>query len=597
MLEVFDLDLRKQAILQNAFDVKEGLVINNISHLTFSLPHNDEKVKYCKPFHYVRLGDNLYRILPNEYTFDVLPVITFECEHVIATLIDDIMYGDIVIGNIGVYTDEVIRFVLSKQTKGNWQLGVCEFARQFEYGWSSESLLSALFSIPTNFVDPYIWEFDTSSYPWTVSLKKLNTDAVPSLYVHKGKNMLSLKRRTDPTNICTRLYAHGYGEGINALTFADINGGKPYIESPPEYIDKYGLKTRLWVDRRYENKESLLQAARAMLNELQEPGYEYEVQFVEVDKTFYNKAELGKVVKLVTDGVEHKTYIIGVAWDYQVDRVDCTLTIANKPKDVAASVADLADRQRIEMTYAQGATQLYAQSIQANCDSSSGAVLSFHIPAEMKIVNAVKAKIKIEQFRAYSKSTSVQEQSVQTSSSGGGSTQTSSSGGGSTQTSSGGGGVTTDTGPSGINVKYDMFDTTEAEGHKHQTRQVIAHQHEIELEDHTHSVTTPAHTHSTRIPSHTHSTTIPQHDHDITPGIYRFGNPNSFSIWVNGNMKATIADAGTEIDLTQYLVSGQDGKIPRGSWHTIEVRPNDLAYVSIDMFVQGFVQSRGDATV
>ena len=49
--------------------------------------------------------------------------------------------------------------------------------------------------------------------------------------------------------------------------------------------------------------------------------------------------------------------------------------------------------------------------------------------------------------------------------------------------------------------------------------------------------------------------------------------------------------------MTQYLVDANSKLIPRGSWLSIEVRPNDLAYVSIDMFVQGFVQSRGDTTV
>lgn len=595
-VEVYDLDLRKTAILQNAFDIEEDLVINNINHLKFSLPRNDPKVQYCSPFHYVRYGDKMYRILPTDEEINITPYMTYECEHVISTLIDEIIYGDVVIGNIGTYTSDVIEYVLSKQSKRNWVLGKCEFNRQFEYGWSNESLLSALFSIPNLFVEKYIWDFDTTKYPWTVNLLKLNEDQDPTLYIKEGKNVISLKRRSDPSNICTKLYAQGYGEGINALTFEDINNGKPYVESSDEIKAKYGIKQRLFVDRRYENKESLLQAAKAMLKELEEPYYEYEVEFVELDSSTFNKADVGKVAMIMAGGLKYKTYITGVNRKITSSGVEMKLTIANKPEDIASSVADLADRQRIEMTYAQGATQLYAQSIQANCDSSSGTILSFHIPSEMKIVNAVKAKIKIEQFRAYSKSTSVQEQSVQTSSSGGGSTQTSSSGGGSTQTSSGGGGVTKDTGPSGINVKYDMAETTEVSGHKHEIRQVIAHQHEIELDDHTHSVSIPSHTHSTNIPSHTHSTTIPSHDHEITPGIYRFGNPSRFSLYVNNVFRESFNSTGAEIDLTQYLVS-TDGKIPRGSWHSIEIRPNDLAYVSIDMFVQGFVQSRGDATV
>lgn len=635
MLEVYDLNLKKQAILQNAFDINEEIVKNNISHLRFSLPYNDEKIKYCKPFHFVRFGKNLYRILPSNYDWNNTPTIEFECEHVIATLIDELMYGDFVVGNLGVYTSDVINFVLNKQKKKNWVLGVCEFSRQFEYGWSHESLLSALFSIPNCFVEPFIWEFDTSSYPWVVSLKKLDVDAVPSLYVRKGKNMISLKRSSDPTNICTRLYAHGYGEGINTLTFADINNGKPYIDSPQEYIDKYGYKTRLWVDRRYENKESLLQAARAMLDELQEPLYEYEVEFTEVDKSFYNKAEVGRIVKLITDDVDYKTYITEVSWEYTMSGVNCKITIANKPKDIASSVADLADRQRIEMTYAQGATQLYAQSLQANCDSKSGAEMQFYIPEEMRIVNSVKAKIKVDRFRAYSKATDTKDSEEQTSSnggkttrtsssggggtstssSGGGSTDTSRSGGGSTETSEGGGGTTTDTGPGGINVKYDWYWTQTTENHAHEYRDVVSHQHEITLRDHTHDVripshrhefdipdhdhrvSFPSHTHSVEIPDHNHKVTIPSHNHEITPGIYRFGNPNRFFLYVDGIIRKSFSSLSEEIDITEYLIDSSSGIIRRGVWHSISVLPNDLSYVFIDMYVQGFVQSRGDNTV
>ena len=102
---------------------------------------------------------------------------------------------------------------------------------------------------------------------------------------------------------------------------------------------------------------------------------------------------------------------------------------------------------------------------------------------------------------------------------------------------------------------------------------------------------------SARSAVHSHNITIPAHEHDITPGIYFYGSPKQFDLYVNGKKKTTIVSTDTELDLTQYLVDANSKLIPRGSWLSIEVRPNDLAYVSIDMFVQGFVQSRGDATV
>ena len=122
-----------------------------------------------------------------------------------------------------------------------------------------------------------------------------------------------------------------------------------------------------------------------------------------------------------------------------------------------------------------------------------------------------------------------------------------------------------------------------------------AHTHKIN--DHSHSVRIPSHSHNVTIPGHSHNITIPAHEHDITPGIYFYGSPKQFDLYVNGKKKTTIVSTDTELDLTKYLVDTSSKLIPRGSWLSIEVRPNDLAYVSIDMFVQGFVQSRGDATV
>lgn len=595
IIEVYDKSLKKLAILQNALDVSENININAVSTMTFTLPKNDPKNEYCVAFNYIKFGDRMYRILPSEFDLTASPTMVYECEHVIATLIDELMYGDVVIGNLGVYTTEVIEFVLSKQKTKHWKLGVCEFARQFEYGWTNESLLSALFSIPNSFVDPYIWVFDTSSYPWTVSLKKLDTSQNPQLYIRQGKNLITLKRRSDPTNICTRLYAHGYGEGINTLTFADINDGKPYIDSPQEYIDKYGLKEKLFVDRRYENKESLLEAARAMLNELQEPYVEYEVEFVEVSEQFLDKAEVGKVCMIIANETQYKTYITGVEWDYG-ETTDCKLTIANKPQDVASSVADLADRQRIEMTYAQGATQLYAQSLQANCDSDNGAEMQFYIPAEMKIVNSVQVKIKMSRFRAYSQATSTTDETTSTSSSGGQSTQTSSSGGGGSTTSSGGGGGIKTTGEGGVDVEWGLRETSVVNNHTHVVGAVIAHKHEIDLPDHTHRVSIGAHSHNVSIPAHTHNVKIPGHNHDITPGIYFFGSAKSFKLYVNNVLRGSFSSSGAEVDITQYLVN-DEGIINRGTWHSVNVVPDDLAYVCLDMYVQGFVQSRGDNTV
>lgn len=621
MLEIFNKSRKRIAIAENASSVEEERKINSIWYLTFSLPYNDAKNEYCQPFNYVRYnGGELYRIMPVDTAITETGLRTYQCEHVLATLIDNVLFGYHVVGNLGTYTADCIRYVLDRQLTKNWVLYECDFARQFEYGWTQETLLSALFSIATPLSD-YMWVTDTTVYPWRLSLKSIGLGKKPELYVRSGWNMLSYGTTSDPQQICTRLYPLGYGEGVNQLTIKSVNNGCEYLQSPKEYTDKYGIVERIWIDRRYEDPASLLSAAQVMLAELQEPLRQFEISFAELDESDYNTAQIGKRVRILQTelGEQVDTYVTELVYKYD-DITSSTLVVANKSTDIASSVADMADRQRIEQAYAQGATQLYSQSLQANCDSDNGAVMDFFLPEDMRIVNKIVAKVRIGRFRAYSKATKAAESKVVSSTTASQKTYSSTSGGGSTSTTSSGGGSTSSaTALESSNVLPSQ--TTGQAVHNHGLSQgarlaicdtnlnIVGYEnwvhsgahthpaHSHTISSHSHSVSIPSHSHNVTIPGHSHNITIPAHEHSITPGIYFYGEPKRFDLYINDESKATFETVDTEIDLTDYLIDENSSLIPRGSWLSIEIRPNDLAYVSIDMFVQGFVQSRGDATV
>lgn len=653
MLEIFDRHRTRIAIAENAHNCSEDQRINAVWYFTFSLPYNDAKNEHCQPFNYVRWnGGELYRIMPSTAVVTESGAIEYQCEHVLATLIDTVLFGYHVVGNRGVYTKDCINYVLGKQPAQNWVLYECDFNREFEYGWEQETLLAALFSIATPLSD-YMWVTDTTVYPWRLSLKRIDPSRRPELYVRYSRNMLSYEGMKDPQQICTRLYPLGYGEGINQLTIKSVNNGVPYLQSPKAYTDKYGIIERVWIDRRYEDPESLKAAAQVMLAELQNPIKQYTIGFSELDEADYNKAAIGRRIRILHPElkIEVDTYITELKYDYE-DITQSEIVVANKSTDIASSVADMMDRQRIEQAYAQGATQLYAQTLQANCDKQNGAVMSFYIPQDMRIINKIAAKIKVSSFRAYSKATTTVDSQIATSSTSDSKTYSSSSGGGNTYSSSDGGGSTytttsarqrTTTSSSVVlsaeniwpseaeaynaakhnhginngahlatyggtdadgNVIIDGYETFVHSGaHTHgahdHTITIQGHSHEVELYDHSHSVRIPSHSHEVTIPGHSHSVTIPGHAHEITPGIFFFGNPKSFALYVNGERAPRKIFNGTdvELDLTELLVDSSTKMVPRGSWLSIEIRPDDLAYVSIDMYVQGFVQSRGDNTV
>lgn len=570
MLEIFNRDRRRVAIAENAHNITEDRKINKLWYLKFSLPYSDKKNGYCNPFYYVRYnGGALYRIMPATATITESGEIEYQCEHVLATLLDNVLFGYYTVGNLGTYTSDCINFVLDRQTTRNWVLQECDFRRQFEYGWEQENLLSALFSIATPLED-YIWKTDTSVYPWRLSLKQIDTTGKPQLYIRRGYNMLSYTRESDTQQICTRLYPLGYGEGVNQLTIRDINNGVPYLQSPQTYIDRYGLIERIWTDRRYEDAESLKAAAQVMLNELQEPAVSLDIKYREIGDT-----NIGDRVRIVHPDIGGwtDTYITEQSLNYG-DITESTIKIANKSTSIASTVSDLANRQRIETSYAQGATQIYSQSLQANCDSKNGAEIDFFIPSEMRIINKVVAKIRMRSFLAYSKTTKTSPSILSTTSSQEQIVYTSAAGGGGQKLSEAGG-------------------QTTAIGSSTAKPEDAA----IFIKAHTHSLNSISHSHKYSVPSHAHELTIPSHYHEITPGIYKFGDAKNFSIYVNGKYKATFEGTSTEIDITNFLLSETEAKIPRGSWLSMEVRPDDLAYISIDLIFQGFVQSRGDMTV
>lgn len=461
LLNVYDRATRKKtAVLQNAFDIVETQELNQIYSLTFTLPAEDNKNIFCQPRHYVRYGDNgeLYRIKSPKVSENNTSTVTYECEHVITTLCDTVMFGSYTYGGKGIYTTDVITWLLNQQNTKDWKLGECDFTRQFEYNWEQENILNALYSIPQEFVNQHMWVFDTTSYPWTISLKLISKNVTPEYYLRAKSNILSSGSSADYANICTRIYPLGYGEGVNQLTIKGATvdnegnavavGGttynKTYIDAPQTYIDKYGIVEKVLVDRRFEQANTLYGYAQRMLDVYQEPTMSRTFDVTDLHQ-ITNKpmddAHVGKVCKLTVDNT--KAFITKTVRHWDVAG-DLQIELSTKASDIASNVADLADRIRIESVYAQGATQLYQHSKDANASNSKGKgmVLNLYFPTEMKQINKVLLKLELKKFRYYSAATS-----------GGGSINTSTSDGGYTSTSTGDGGFTsTSTGSGGSTV-------------------------------------------------------------------------------------------------------------------------------------------------
>lgn len=587
MLAIYDRAThQKKAVLENAFNIVETRKLNNVSELTFSLPAGDYKEREIEPFCFVEWeGDEVYyRLLDSEDVFaDGVPITNYICEHVVATLIDDVMFGSVQYDNLT--TRENLENVLDRQSIKHWRLGDCEFSRLFSYNWSNENLIAAAFSIPNRFDVPYIWVFDTSHYPWTVHLRILDDTVNPQYYIRPERNLVSATKTSKGSDICTRLYALGYGEGVNQLTFAEINDGKPYIDASPEAIEKYGLVTRIWEDLRFEIPENLLQRARVLLNGLSKPYESWIVGVADLDKLTSEDIDRPEPGKIVQYG-DLKTYII--EWERHLDAVGMDqIKIANAPEDIAGSIADLADRQRINSVYAQGATCLYALNFADNADATHPATLRFFVPQEAKQINKVVLTWKLERFRAYETGAAYAGGTSQATGGGGQSTQTSATGGGGSTTSGASSKKTSDTSP--IEVTDAKTSTVSSHNHTYEQIASVLHSHGM---DHTHSTSAPSHSHSVSIPSHTHSVDIPSHTHAITYGIYEGPTASFVTLRVDGK-NIPLETGQYEIDIATMLGTDGGGRITRGTFHTIELVPNSQTRIVAALSAQIFIQSAG----
>lgn len=608
IIRVYDREMTKLAYLENAYGIGYEMPLNELWTARFSLPADDPKNIYCQPFHYVEIYDGrerieLFRIMPSTLTRNTLGDIVYQCEHVLATLLDDVLFKYHQIGNIGVGTVTVLRYILDRQLEKRWQLGTCDFDRRFEYKWENENLLAALFSVPQPFNEDYRWEFDTTGNTWRLNLKRLPTEFKADITYKK--NMTEIQKEVDPTTIVTRLYCLGYGEGDNQLGIESVNGGIPYLESNGQ-TTTWGIKSSILVDRRFESPETLKAYGQALLDQLKHPYKSYTASAVDLYRKSpekYEKFFPGDVVRIIDkeDGIIEDLPIVRVSKsDITGSPGDVQIEIANKSRDIAGSISELADRTRINEVYAQGATNQMIIPFADNADAGNPAIMRVYIPDTMARINKLVLNYQLEPFRAYSKAVGGGGASVQSTSSGGGSAQSTGSGGGSYDSTGGGGGGyrTTDTDDSqniwDLLGSYSPGDVMQqVDGHAHGiVPHRHPHSHSVNVPSHSHNFSVPSHSHSVNIPNHSHGINIPSHTHELQFGIYQGSTASAVTIKVDGKA-IPASNPGQDIDIIPFLSVDVGGKVQRNTWHTVEIVPNRMTRVVANIFMQIFTNSRG----
>ena len=477
-------------------------------------------------------------------------------EHALATLGDVLIRGYYEFGGTGITTAQVLTTLLALQPVTYWVLGACEYADEYQYSVENESLLNTLLSVASPLTAPYRWTFDTTTFPFMLNLVQASN--IPTLEFRMSRNVQSVSHTVDRRDLRTRLYPLGYGEGVNQLTIADVNGGVEYIEAN---TGTYGVISDTFVDTSVTDAQMLKNTAQAYLDVASEPSVLTEVDGIDV---FLRTGEpmdaprLGAVasVPIAELGIDLAERVIRVVKnDIYGAPHKVKVTLTNQKRDSVRETAALMRKSRIGDLYSQGSISFVPLHFADNADAGNKLACDFYIDAQEININQVLCKFKLEAFRSYSNVSAAGGGQTRTSSSGGGGSVTSESGGGQyisnsgstggakneygTKSYTGGIAVPTDTGAASGNTGSASLSTDDAspntnwagggstgsasadvvgvssntygpDSHAHLSGTYYAASHSHSGSSHYHDVNSHYH----GIPSHSHS--IGSHTHDIT---------------------------------------------------------------------------------
>jgi phage minor structural protein len=627
MLKVLNQERKAVAYLKYAYNIGYEKRLNELWSASFCLPLDDPNVEKCTEFRFIEIVDDrtseyigLFRIVPSMTSrSESRNEVKYELQHVIATLLDDVLFQYHQTTNWT--TRQNIQYILDQQETKHWRLGTCDFERFFHYKYENENgLLGPMLAIPQPLDEGYQWTYNTQVYPWVLNLVRPST--APTCEIRYAKNLREIERSVDPHNIVNRIYPLGAGEGVNQLNVKDVNGGVPYLEDATS-VAKYGKKKYVWVDRRFEDAQSLKENASALLKKWGQPKVVYKVKAADLSVltgSSVDKLKEGSIVRIIDPDLgtveqrifkEAKPDIAGAPGDIQLE-------IGSLSDGIATTNSDIRRKIQVNDAYTQGSTNILTYDYNDNADANHPATLDIWIPNDLVNINELNLTYKLEKFRAYSQATEGGGATSVTSSAGGGTVkstssgggQTTSSGGGTTATSSSGGGTTV----SSTHASPDFFLYTsppvgsgtgtlpEYDDHTHAVEvddDRLRHNHSVTVPNHQHSVSIPSHTHtvsnhthSITIEDHSHSISLPDHTHDLKFGIYELGSvANSVTIKVDGNTVPVTANNAQEINLIPYLAKDTSGKVIRGTWHRVEIKPSGLARVTASAVSRLFVSS------
>jgi phage minor structural protein len=587
MIELYDKDLNFLGPADHVTRHGYTLKLNELSGAQIEAPVGDpvnERITVGASFARIWDGESFigtFRFASAAAGHESGGTVSYSLDGAECTLLDDIIPGHLELGGTGMPTADVLTAILSYQTTRRWRVGTCDFSDEFQYNFEDVTLLEAIMSLGEVLTEDYRIVFDTYTTPWTVSFVRLSGVPEASLTYHR--NLQRMKRTIDGA-LVTRLYGRGYGEGDNQLTIASVNNGRPYIDAPAEIRERYGTRCGIHVDTRQTDAETLMAQMQRILAAGQTPRVSYDVTAVDLYRESgeaWDRMDVGAMVRVLDETLPEEVSCRVTQLekaDVDGDPGGLKVVLDTGGADTAEQLNEVLEKIGVHELYSQGATSMYSIRGAENADSTHPMELDFYIPGNVLRINSCLLKWKKQPYRVDFRMAA--------------------SAGGSQQTSASGGGATITTAAVRLTPEYVTTGPTYADGDPIGTLvttvadgSVGNHYHNVSNHHHKVSLLITIPPQELQVSAHSHTVNIPAHTHELTYGIANGGSTaDSVTIEVDGTY---VPASEGEIDITEYLERDANGKIRRGTWHTVRFQPDGNARIVATLFIQQFLQSRG----
>ena len=261
-------------------------------------------------------------------------------EHGLCTLADGVFPATAFSGS----AREALTALLAHQPEAIWALGDVALPDDVIviFTCGCQNLLSALMDLLALLPDGLMLDFDQQSLPWTLHLREMSdADACEG---RLSRNLTNLTMVTDGSDICTRVYPFGAGQGTERISLQPLTG-QTYLDS--DAVSAWGMIAHTFTAPSIFDSPTLLAVAEKYLERHSAPMVSLTATGVDLSAATGEPADcfrLGQLCRLTLPekGVTLHERIIAIRKPDVISAPgQVTLTLSNRISDTSDEIADL----------------------------------------------------------------------------------------------------------------------------------------------------------------------------------------------------------------------------------------------------------------